>query len=137
MSIDSQQSHIKTHFVDGTERRIAHRIVINSARTGFRSCKQCNQQKSTLLQSQPVCSANKDNISNCLPPLNPLIIGLSGDRGVYSRRFTCRSGSVVRPTDPACLLAHLPEIGWLRWWLSVGFIAGNKDVAWERPINRT
>ena len=84
-----------------------------------------------------MCSANKDNISNCLLPLNPLIIGLSGDRGVYSWGFTCRSGSVVRPTDPACLLAHLPEIGWLRWWLSVGFIAGNKDVAWERPINRT
>ena len=75
-----------------------------------------------------MCSANKDNISNCLPPLNPLIIGLSGNQGVYSRRFTCRSGSVVRPTDPACLLAHLPEIGWLRWWLSVGFIAGNKKV---------
>ena len=56
MSIDSQQSHIKTRFVDGTERRIAHRIVINSARTGFRSCKQCNQQKSTLLQSRPVGS---------------------------------------------------------------------------------
>ena len=50
--------------------------------------------------------------------------GLSSNREVYSRWFTCRSGSVVRTSDPACLLAHLPEIGWLRWCLSVGFIAG-------------
>ncbi len=41
-----------------------------------------------------------------------------------SRRFTCQSGSVVRTSNPACLLAHLPEIGWLCWSLSVGFIAG-------------
>ena len=81
------------------------------------------------LYKLPLRTDNKDNISNCLPPLNPLIIGLSGDRGGCSQRFTCRSGSVVRPTGPACLLAHLPEIGWLRCWLSVGFVAGNKKIS--------
>ena len=68
----------------------------------------------TRLMFRPQGTDNKDNISNCLPSLNPLIIGFSGDRRACPQHFTCRSGSVVRTSDSACLLALLPEV----WVLS-------------------
>ena len=75
-----------------------------------------------------MCSDNKDIISNCLLLLNPLIIGLSGNRKVCSQRFTYRAGSVARPTEPDCLLAYLLEISWLCWQLSIGLITGNMEI---------
>jgi len=76
----------------------------------------------------PAGTDNKDIISNCLLLLNPLIIGLSGNRKVCSQRFTYRAGSVARPTEPGCLLAYLLEISWLCWQLSIGLITGNMEI---------